>query len=86
MAFTAAKCSVYCCTGRTLEWFHTNNYRQRVETRQRGGVRGELVMFNENGGRTDTDVQRSDKPVRPPVYAPCYHFHPRLAADGLCST
>lgn len=30
MAFTAAKCSVYCCTGRTLEWFHTSNYRQQV--------------------------------------------------------
>lgn len=26
MAFTAAKCSVYCCTGSTLEWFHTSNY------------------------------------------------------------
>lgn len=26
MAFTAAKCSVYCCTGRTLEWFHTSSY------------------------------------------------------------
>ncbi len=33
MAFTAAKCSVYCCTGRTLEWFHTSNCRQQVETR-----------------------------------------------------
>lgn len=29
MAFTAAKCSVYCCTGRTLEWFHTSSYRQQ---------------------------------------------------------
>lgn len=26
MAFTAAKCSVYCCTGSTLEWFHTSSY------------------------------------------------------------
>lgn len=29
IAFTAAKCSVYCWTGTTLEWFHTSNCRTK---------------------------------------------------------
>lgn len=28
MAFTAARCSVYCCTGLTVEWFHTSSCGQ----------------------------------------------------------
>lgn len=27
IAFTAARCSVYCCTGLRLEWFHTSSCR-----------------------------------------------------------
>lgn len=34
MAFTAAKCSVYCCTGRTLEWFHTSSYSRAAGQHQ----------------------------------------------------
>lgn len=35
MALTAAKCSVYCCTGTTLEWFHTSSCRQSLVRRAR---------------------------------------------------
>lgn len=45
MAFTAAKCSVYCCTGRTLEWFHTSSYRQ---WEWRGIERIKFVMYYGN--------------------------------------
>lgn len=42
MALTAAKCSVYCCTGTTLEWFHTSSCRQSLVRRARSyGLVGE---------------------------------------------
>lgn len=34
IAFTAAKCSVYCWTGTTLEWFHTSNCRATFQMRR----------------------------------------------------
>lgn len=43
MALTAAKCSVYCCTGRMLEWFHTSNYRQQRQELIRGTCSFQLI-------------------------------------------
>lgn len=56
MALTAARCSVYCCTGLRLEWFHTSSCgdgavrlaslgAHPVTLLHRGGCRSELAYL-----------------------------------------
>lgn len=51
MAFTAAKCSVYCCTGRTLEWFHTSSYGRAAGRTGGEAKRGDTLVFEDSRGR-----------------------------------
>lgn len=57
MALTAARCSVYCCTGSTLEWFHTSSYRETAkegggEVRQMGKTTEEMELRTGKGDIT----------------------------------
>lgn len=81
MAFTAAKCSVYCCTGRTLEWFHTSNCRQQVAI-----TRGQKILTFFIKKRDPNKNVAQTKALGEILCIPCYHFHLRLEAGGLCST
>lgn len=78
MAFTAAKCSVYCCTGRTLEWFHTSSY-----SRAAGRHQGRSTERWHSG-----PLSRGEQTQRRnlPSYIPCCRFHLRRAVGGPCST
>ncbi len=76
MAFTAARCSVYCCIGNTLEWFQTNscriNHRKDFKEMQ---LPKKVLIYILVYCKLYTAVR-----------LPCCHFLRRPAADGQCST
>ncbi len=76
-AFTAARCSVYCCIGNTLEWFQTNSCRinHRKDFKEMQLPKKNVLIYILVYCKLYTAVR-----------LPCCHFLRRPAADGQCST